>query len=753
MARGSPTSLAALACSALLMGCIHDGVFRNEPKELTTAPQKPLKKLDSIRTVSAKAQDLLPTPTELAAEPEEDVLFSTVQSADLPKRKISLAECVALALENGRTGDSYDGPGQRKKSSVTGIRLQNALSNNSDAIRVFAYDPAIARTESEEALSRFDAWHETAMFWDRYDQKTRFLFTPTAFEQFTARNKLDSVIFRSGVYRKLESGGFAGVDFINNHEDNFLGPDARILNPAERPSINFYFEQPLLQGAGYYINQLRDAHPGSIRQNFPDYTRPPGILLTRISQQQTQLEFERQVHDLVYRVEEAYWQLYAAYWDLYGSDNGMKQSHAAWQIAKARFDAGGIGIEDLAMIEEQYHFFRNQRLQALGRGQPGRAGVLEAERLLRFVVGLPAEDGTRLIPCDEPKFLEYEPDLQKSLREARLFRPEVRQVDQAIQAAQYGIARAEDRLQPDLRFVSKYDMNGLGTNVPQGITNLFTNPHHEWELGLRLQVPIGFRAGNAEMARAKMLLMQSLVFYDDQRQKLIFSLQRSYRDLTQLREQYKIRQSQRVAAEKQLVARYEKFKAGGDPKMPGSFIDMMLRAQRNWVDAVREEHAALSEYRTAITDYERQKGTILHFANVTLAEGAMPAEIAPNASRHIRDWHHKRSHAEMHAPIVSDDVPLPAQHTLPDFSLSKSDNASFDASAKEEPLGDVRLGSPLRATRPSAMPRVQKVTEFPAPPAPLPPATPTSLPPVVSQDPPLGRLDPPRLGLPRADSR
>jgi outer membrane protein TolC len=397
------------------------------------------------------------------------------------------------------------------------------------------------------------------------------------------------------------------------------------------------------------INQLRDQHPGSIRQTFPDAGRPPGIMLVRISHRQQQLEFERQVHELIYRVEESYWQLYSAYWDLYSSENGLKQAHAAWQVAKARFDAGGLGIEDLAMIEEQYHFFRNQRVQALGRGQPGRPGVLEAERRLRYVVGLPPEDGTRLTPLDAPEFLAYDPDLNLAVADAETFRPELKQVDEEIRAAELNLIRAKDRLKPDLRFVSRYGLNGLGQNLDESIEDQVQNPHHEWELGLRLQVPIGYRAGHADTARAHLQLTQRMAFLQDQREKLVFSIQRSYQELVQYREQYKIRIRQREAAALQLKARSEKFKAGGDPKQPGSFIDLLLRAQRNWADALREEYIALCNYRIAVTDFERQKGTILRYANIAIADGPAHDGMLPEASGHLRRW---RNNRPCPAPIV-----------------------------------------------------------------------------------------------------
>jgi outer membrane protein TolC len=615
----------------------------------------------------AGPMDLLP-PDVPAPPPTPVCHLTTVASPELPKRPITLVECIALALENGRTGEFFDPAGGGNKTSVKGLGPQLNPSAASDSMRVFAYDPAILATDIEQSLARFDVYSETNLFWNRIDQATRFLEPETPFEQLTTRNKADLVTFDTGLYRRLPDGGFAGLRLRSDYENDYLTPNSQIINPVYRSAVELVFEQPLLQGAGVLINQLRDTHPDTIRrQPFPDGGKPPGIMLVRIGERQSQLEFERQVQTLLYRVEEAYWLLYCAYWDLYASDNGLKQAHEAWQIAKNRYDAGGLAIEDLAMIEEQYHFFRGLRLQALGSGQPGRPGVLEAERQLRYVLGLPPEDGTRLTPADALSFLEYDPDPDASLAEASRMRPELRQVDEEIHAAQLAIIKAEDRLKPDLRFVSRYDVNGLDGSLGGAITNLVDQPHHEWELGLRMQVPLGFRAGHAETTRAKLQLAQRMAFLQDQKQKLLFSLQRSYRDLVQYRDLYSIRQSQRLAAAQQLQARHQKFAAGGDPKLPGSFIDLLLRAQRNWADAVREEYVALCNYRIAIADFERQKGTICAHDGVIIREGTTPTCAIAGASAYLRK-HGPTAAPEPIIPVSQSTKPLdlpPAPPKLP----------------------------------------------------------------------------------------
>jgi outer membrane protein TolC len=566
----------------------------------------------SIKTISAKV--------------------ATVVSPETDPRPISLAECLALALENGRTGEFFDAAGSDRRTSVTGSGRASSGADASDSIRVFAYDPGMMNTEIQQSMARFDTIWDTGFNWKRTNQLSGILM-PTPADNFLLKNQLDAVGFNTSLLKPLPTGGVAGVTFSTDYANQAGLPSDQFVNPGYRPLVGIVFEQPLLRGAGVPINQILDSHPGGYRNPFATSNRAPGIMLARIGHVKSQLEFERRLHEVVFRVEEAYWNLYCAYWELHSRENGIKQAHHAWLIAKNKQAGGGLGDADLGMIEEQYHFFRTQRLEALGRGSGGRAGVLEAERHLRYVIGLPAEDGTRLVPTDTPDPLSVNLDWQLAHQEAAQHRPELRQIHEDIKAAQLSLTKANELLKPDLRFYSKYDFNGLSTGLGNSYADLVRNGRPEWEVGLRLQVPIGFREGHAEVERARLAISQQLTNLHDQEAKLLFSLVRSYRDVVQFREEVQTRRSQQEAALKQLKARLQKWNAGGVES-----IDLILRAQRNWVDAVRDEQVAVCSYRIALADFERQKGTILRSRQIMIADGRLPACVQPQASSQIRSW-------------------------------------------------------------------------------------------------------------------
>jgi outer membrane protein TolC len=594
---------------------------------------------------------------------------TTVASPEYPPRKVSLAECLALALENGRTGEYFDLAGSERRTSVTGSGRAILPADASDSIRVFAFDPALLATETEQSLARFDPIWTTDFNWMRTNRLSQEL-NPLPSDELILKNQLDTVGFNSTLLKPLPTGGVAGLFFSDNYSFLPQLSSSQFVNPGYQPLTGLIFEQPLLRGAGVPINQILDSHPGGYRNVFPISSRMPGIMLTRIGQAKSQLEFERRVQELVFKVEEAYWGLYSAYWELFSRENGMRQAHRAWLSAKNKQAAGGLGEADVAMIEEQYHFFRTQRLEAMGRGVAGRAGVLEAERRLRYVLGLPAEDGTRLVPEDSPGIVPFDTDWHRGWQDATMYRPELRQIHEDLKGAELAIARATDQLKPDLRVYSKYDVNGLGNDFGSSFQNLFQDGRSEWELGVRLQIPIGFREGHAELTRARLQLAQRLALLRDQEEKLVFSLQRSYRDLVQFREEIQTRRSQRAAAERQLQARLQKWNAGG-----AESIDLILRAQRNWVDALRDEQAAICNYRVALADYERQKGTILRAHAIVITDGHLPSCVKPNASLQIHDWLRKTPPlAVLLAPVAAGDSPPAPENdifAMPPFDPSR----------------------------------------------------------------------------------
>src|SRR5262249_14901999 len=197
--------------------------------------------------------------------------------------------------------------------------------------------------------------------------------------------------------------GVAGITFTVPYQ--YTNLPARV-NPAYQPSLQFAFEQPLLQGFGVEINELRSFHPGSTLAGLPigfasnnqaSNLSPTaeGILITRLRFDQQRADFERVLNQMLLNVEVAYWNLYGAYWTLYSREQGLRFAFEAFKLNKAKYEAGRATAADFYQSRGQYELFRAQRLAAIDT-------VLENERQLRALLGMPVSDGFRLRPSDSP---------------------------------------------------------------------------------------------------------------------------------------------------------------------------------------------------------------------------------------------------------------------------------------------------------------------------------------------------------------
>jgi outer membrane protein TolC len=561
---------------------------------------------------------------------------STVLDPERPPRYLSLAEAFAIALERGTVGienPTSPGFGTDGLIAFTGQGI-----TGTDAIRVLALDPGIVSATIESSLSKFDAQFVTSMVWNGIDQ-------PSVVSNLF-NNSGESATFNTALLKPLPSGGVAGITF--NTQYQFLSRisaagGASATNPAYTPTLQFQFEQPLLQGYGVEINQLNPRHPGSAGA-FPGFANPltpitplallanEGILISRVRFDEERAEFEKDIAFMLLNVETAYWNLYDAYWTLYSREQALRQAFEAWKINKARYEAGRIPIQDFAQTRQQYELFRSQRLQALGV-------ILEDERQLRTLLGLPGEDCVRLVPIDTPTLTPYQPDWCLSVNECLALRPELILARQELKVRQLDLIRVKNLLLPDLRFAAAYGITGLGsrldgpdTNGPNAnaFRNLASDQFTNWSLGLRLSVPLGFRDAHAQTRVARLNLARSYLVVRDQEMRAERFLELQYRHLFEFHEQIAMNRAQREAAATQLEARFKEFLAGRGT------LDILLEAQRVWADALRAEFDAVTSYNNALCGFEFAKGTLLQRDNVVIGEGGLPHCAQVRAVEHER---------------------------------------------------------------------------------------------------------------------
>jgi outer membrane protein TolC len=571
---------------------------------------------------------------------------ATILNPDREPRYLTLAEATASALENGTIGSpALNGTTNTSLASFAG-RAVFFPENN---IRALTYDPAIVGSDIEASLAKFDVRWDTSMTWTTTDKPVA-----TALDVFQAQalNNIatNDATFNTSLLKPLPTGGVAGITFSTAYE--FTNLPARV-NPSYRPTLQFQFEQPLLQGFGVEINQLRASHPGSVLTPFQAGGRVEGIVIARLRFDQQRAEFERNLDIMLVNVEVAYWNLYGSYWNLYSREQAMRQAFEAWKINKEKFEAGRIPVQDFAQVRGQYESFRAQRIQALGQ-------VLENERALRSLMGIPIEDGTRLIPVDTPTVAPYMPDWNTAVNEALALRPELTLVRQDIKFRQLDLINQKNLTLPDLRVGATYDLNSVGTRLDGGpndpnnaFSNLAKNNFNDWSIFIRMDVALGYRDANAAVRAAKLNLARSYAIMQDQEQKAQQFLALEYTNVIEFYETIRANRAQREAAAITLDARFKEFLAGKGT------LDFLLESQRVWADALRDEYTSIVQYNNALATYEYAKGTLLQHDNITIAEGALPHAVQQRAVEHEREKAKAIVLRERAQPVVHPKIETP----------------------------------------------------------------------------------------------
>jgi outer membrane protein TolC len=553
-----------------------------------------------------------------------------VLNPDRPVRFLTLSEAIKQALENGTIG-LQAGSGQSNDAGAFGAPISarglQFGAIDQDSIRVQALNPANIATDIEAALSRFDAHWVSSMTWNTTDRPVG-----TALDVFQAQAtnaiRTQAAELSSTLLKPLPTGGVAGITFDTQYQLTNL--PARV-NPSYTPSVTFQFEQPLLQGFGVDVNQIR-ADPIvsalSPQAQFGVRNAGEGILLTRIRYDQARADFELNVQNMLLNVEVAYWNLYAAYGQLYAQEIGLRKNLEIWNLTRQRVEAGlkGNTLAEFYDAQGKYETSRSQWLGALG-------AVLEAERNLRGLMGLKPEDGTRLVPSDPPTLAPFRPDWETALQEALVLKPELAILREQIKAGQLHLIDLKNKTLPDLRFTSQYGINGIGTRLDgpdqnNALRDLSSDHFNNWALGLQLNVALGYRDANAGLRLGRIQLAQAYWSLRTAEDKVSRQLALQYRHISEFQGQMQRNLASAEAYNGELNVRFQQVRAGV------ATLDITLLSIQFGTQALAQYYQFVGQYNAALANFEYQKGTLLQRDNVVIADGPLPECAQVQAVEH-----------------------------------------------------------------------------------------------------------------------
>src|SRR5262249_49149084 len=144
-------------------------------------------------------------------------------------------------------------------------------------------------------------------------------------------------------------------------------------------------------------------------------------------------------------------------------------------------------------------------------------------------LGMRTDDKVRLVPVDEPNLVPIVPNHYDAAMTALAQRPDLLQARQEIKAQQLNLILQKNNRRPDIRFISQYDIAGIGNRLdgPESINalaNFANNQFNSWTLGIRADIPIGFRDANGAVREAQLGLQRSYWTLAEGERKVIESV-------------------------------------------------------------------------------------------------------------------------------------------------------------------------------------------------------------------------------------
>lgn len=587
--------------------------------------------------------------------PSDDLLAATQAPVSLtdPEMQdyldLSLEDTMQLALANSQVLRDLGG---------TVLRTTEATKTK--------YDPSVAETDPrfgiEGALSAFDASFTTSGSYEKNDRALNNVF----FGGGTRLLTQDFLVWQTQVAKTSAVGTkFAFKNYTqydaNNAPGNFVGS-------AWTTWYDLEARHPLLQGGGAAFNRIAGpgAQPGAIN----------GVVIARLNSDIALGEFEFGVRNFVSDVENAYWDLYYAYRDLDAKVSARDAALETWRRIHALYERGRRGgeAEKEAQAREQYFRFQEEAQNSLhgklvdgtrtyngstGGTFRGSGGVYVAERRLRLLTGLPISDGRLIRPSDEPMNAKLVFNWEACLVEALTRRVELRRHKWQIKKHEAELEANKNFLKPQLDLIGRYRWRGFGKDLyPEGsvdsrfsdaYTDLFTGDFQEWQAGVELSFPIGFRKAYSAVRHSELQLARARALLHEQERSVVYDLSNAISEVERAYALVETNMNRRLAASEQVAAVETAFEADN------ASLDSLLDAQRRLADADSTYYRSLVEYQLAVKNVQCEKGTLLDYNEIYLNEGAWPSKAYDDAAdrEDAKGEPHKYDSPKMFAPRVS----------------------------------------------------------------------------------------------------
>jgi outer membrane protein len=413
-----------------------------------------------------------------------------------------------------------------------------------------------------------------------------------------------------GFAQSLMTGTILAVDATMNRSSS--NNNFSTLNPSWSGALRYSFTQHLVRDFGRQVNTRQ-------------------IRVAKNNEKVSEVQFERQLLDLVAQAQRSYWDLVFAAEDIKVKQRSVDLAQKTLSDNEIQVQIGTLAPIDLVQAESEV---ANRRVQFVTSTYTEVQTQDQVKKLLTSQ-GDPGMVLAKLMPVEgvrKPDPSDVLP-VEQAIKVALENRPEMKQLQLALENNKIDMDYTKNQLLPTVDFIASYTQTGVaGTKAstnpifgPGATVNpdliggpgtalgqMFGYNYTGYSAGISVQIPLSNRGAKADNARAatEQRITESRI--TAQAQQIALEVRNSLTAVDMNKARIEANQKARELAERRLEAEQKKFDLGA------STIRFVLEEQRNVAQAQTDELQSLVNYTKSLVDFDRAIGMTLKKSNVEI---------------------------------------------------------------------------------------------------------------------------------------
>jgi len=411
-----------------------------------------------------------------------------------------------------------------------------------------------------------------------------------------------------GVTKKFVTGTSAELKWDSNDLDtDFL---FQTLNPQYKSELSLSLTQPLLKDFGIDIGKSL-------------------IKIANLNFKISQNQFKNRVMDILYQIEQYYWNLYFQMKDLEAREKSLKLAEDLLREFKIKIKAGTLAPIEIYQAEAEVATRKQDLIVArdLLRDTEDRLksalNFYEKEQYWELVI----------IPADEPQSPPLKEDLIESIKQAFKYRPDYKQAKMDIEARNIMVKYTKNQVLPRVDLFGTIGTMGLGgrTNeeammfgdTAEGVKlwsrhwdnvadSMASGDYYNYVIGIKIEFPLGNRFAKSQYSKAKIEAARALTFLKDLENTVINEVREAVRQVETNLERIEAAKASLRLAEEKLKAEEKKYEVGL------STTHDLLEFQEDLAQAESREALARTDYEKSLANLARVKGILLEKYDITI---------------------------------------------------------------------------------------------------------------------------------------